>query len=656
MAENNEEQLENQEQSQSNEEQASQAQEDAQAAEEQKTVQTEESNEENDSENLKHGEALTDDEDEEHDDEEHEEDEHEEEIEILDFSEMRKQELVAFLDDVIKKDQIKKQSENVKNARARYNELFEKDRKKALEEFLAVEGNVEMDFQYPLQLADRQWRELYRTYAGRKKAMRQAIIKEREDNLSKKNEIIEKIKELTEKATERDAFNQLMELQKQWKSIGQVPIADADNLYKTYRFINDKFFKERELIKEFLDLDKKKNLEEKAEIIKQINALAESAENLKQMMNEVKSLQEHWKDTGPVPKENLDEMMTAYRAANEKITQKKDQFIETLDKERQENLKLKEALIDKILDLTDDENGLTWIKRNHQLSEFIGAWKKVGPVPKSENERIRTQFRDAVKVFNKLKNTFFKEQKREKTANKDLKEDAIAKVQAILDAGGDLHSKRSDVIKIQKYWKTIGPTQRKDSEALWQKFRSTCDEFFNRLKEGDVEKQEEQQEHLKQKEAVCEKLEELAKKEDASVDDIKPLEEEFKSIGFVPFKEKKNIEKRFKNAVKSVVSKNMAHKEVPKELDDYKSKLEELLSKDNAAQLLDREKQNISKKIGAQKAELDTLETNIQFFSNSKGADKLIGGVKTQIEEIKSKIEKLKQEEKLLRQSYDLLR
>lgn len=610
-------------------------------------------------EKLKHDQAFHEDENEELNEETEELDEHEEleeEEEEHDFSNMKKSELVAFLDGVIKADKIQTASKWVLEAKERYKQIVDAYRKKALEEFLAVEGNVEMDFEFPLEFVDRQWKDLYRTFSQRKRAEREAKIQAKEDNLARKNALLEELKKLIEQASDKDAFNKLKALQAQWREIGQVPPAEADNLYKNYRHLNDKFFSQRELIKEFLDLDRKKNLEHKKEIIAAINELTK-LDSLKEMMRQLKSLQESWHDVGPVPKEELDELMNAYRAANDAITAKKEALVGVLDEGRKENLKLKEKLIEDILNLTDDEKSQTWIIKNQELSKIIDAWKKIGGVPRSENERIRSEFREAVKVFNKLKNTFFKEQKREKLHNYQLKVESCEKVEKLLSTEGiDLKKHRDEIIKLQKYWRTIGPVPRKQSDEVWKRFRTACDEFFNRLKAEDNAELGEQIENLKAKSAICDKIEELAKLEDADNDALLALENEYKKIGFVPFKDKNKIEARFKNAVKEVLKKTVKLGDVAPELESYKNRVEDLLRQTDAATALDKESNNLKRTIQKQQDELLTLENNINFFSNSKGADKLIGDVKNKIELIKKDIALSKKKIQLIRKSYEFTR
>jgi hypothetical protein len=609
-----------------------------------------------DKESIKHGESVHDDLDDDSDDEDiaDEDAADEEEAEEFDASSLSKQELVAYVDKVLKEDKILQRTKNVAAARDRFQEIFESERKKALEEFLAIEGNVEMDFQYTLQYIDRQWRDVLRTFNNRKRALREAITAERETNLKKKNALLEELRELADKATENDAFERVIALQKQWREIGQVPAADVKTLNDNYRFLNDKFFQERSLIKEFLDYDRKKNLDAKNDIIAQINQLADGEGDLREMMRHYRQLMDAWRDAGPVPKENLDEVMTAFRAANDKITEKKNALIEVVDAERKENLVKKEAIIAKVLELTDDENESTWSQRNKALSSIIEEWKKVGGVPRSENQRIRKEFTDAVKVFNKLKNTFFKEQKREKMANLELRNEAIKKVEEILAKEGDLRQYRNDVIKIQKYWKTLGHVPRKQSEELWQKFRSTCNAFFDKLKEGDKAKIEEQEANLKLKEEICTEIEAIAEKEGVTADDLAPFEEKWREVGFVPYSKKTAIENRYRDAKKKVLVQTVKMGDVAEHLTDYKLKIEEILRDSNANRALDQEQMALRKKIQKQNDELNTLETNIQFFSNSKGADKLVAPIKKQIEGIKATLKDLKEKQALLRKSADL--
>lgn len=615
---------------------------------------------ENDTDSLKAGESVNDgiddeddDDTEDSDDDETEEHEEDEEVDISSFS---KQELVAFVEGVVKDDKILQKAKLVSQARDKFNEIFEGERKKALDEFLAIEGNVEMDFQYVLQYIDRQWRDAIRKFSVRKKAIREAESNERDANLKKKNQLLEDLKTLTDRATDGDAFDKLKALQDEWRNTGQVPVSELDNLNKNYRFLNDKFFQERALIKEFLDYDKKKNLDTKKEIIANIELLVTDSENLRDMMRHYRQLQEAWRDTGPVPKENLDEIMVAFRAANDKITEKKNALVEVVDAERKESLAKKEALIEKVLVLTEDDNNLSWSKRNNDLSKIIDEWKKIGSVPRSENQRIRTEFTNAVKAFNKLKNTFFKEQKREKMINLEMRMDAIKKVEALLEMEGDLKDHRNEVINVQQYWKTLGHVPRKQSEELWARFKLACNSFFDRLKEGDKAKNAEQEENLKAKEVVCEGIEKLLEKEDLVSDDLKPFEDAWNAAGYVPFNKKKAIDKRYRDAVKQILAQTVKMGDVEPHLTDYKLKVEEMMRSENASRNLEQERQLLRKKIQKQNDELNTLETNIQFFSNSKGADKLIAPIMKQIETIKAGLVELKDKDRLLKQSMDLLR
>lgn len=610
-----------------------------------------------DKESVKLGESVHDDLDEDSADDEDIDDEDsadDEEAEEFDASSLSKQELVAYVDKVLKEDKILQKVKNVGAARDRFQEIFEGERKKALDEFLSVEGNIEMDFQYTLQYIDRQWRDVLRNFNNRKRALREAIVVERENNLKKKKALLEELRELADKATENDAFERVIALQKQWREIGQVPAGDVKTLNDNYRFLNDKFFQERSLIKEFLDYDRRKNLDAKNDIISQINQLADGEGDLREMMRHYRQLMDAWRDAGPVPKENLDQVMTAFRAANDKITDKKNALIEVVDAERKENLAKKEAIISKVLELTDDENDESWSKKNKALGSLIEEWKKTGGVPRSENQRIRKEFTDAVKVFNKLKNTFFKEQKREKMANLELRNEAIKKVEEILAKEGDLRQYRNDVIKIQKYWKTLGHVPRKQSEELWQKFRSTCNAFFDKLKEGDKAKNEEQETNLRVKEDICNEIEAIAEKEGVSAEDLAPFEEKWREVGFVPYSKKTAIENRYRDAKKKVLVQTVKMGDVAEHLTDYKLKIEEILRDSNANRALDQEQMALRKKIQKQNDELNTLETNIQFFSNSKGADKLVAPIKKQIEGIKATLKDLKEKQALLRKSADL--
>lgn len=609
---------------------------------------------------IKHGESLHDEHEHEHH-EEADEDLHEEEAneadeeEEFDFSHAGKQELVTFLDKVLKEDRVFKNANWVNEAKNRYEELFEAERKKALEDFLSIEGNNEIDFQFPIQMVDRQWRELYRDYVRRKKARREEANKRRQDNLKAKKALLEELKALGNEAMDSNSFNKLRDIQNRWRQIGSVPVADAENLYKTYRFLNDKFFEQRAHVKELLEYDRKKNLDIKLDLIKQMNEVVDNATILREMLRQLKQLQESWRDTGHIPKENMDEVMEAYRTVNDRITEKKDQLLAVREEKRKANLEAKEEIIDQILSLTDDEHNLTWIKRNQHLSKLIEAWKLVGPVTKDDTERIRTEFRDAVKVFNKLKNTFFKEQKKEKMTNLSLKVSACEKVEEILENSTDPAQDREEVIKIQRYWKTIGPVPRKQSDEVWNRFRTVCDKFFQGLKEKNKEALQDQKENLKKKEKLVEELEALSKAEEINEEALDKIEDAWREIGFVPIKSKKTIEKRYQQAMQAVVAKTVDLDDVPEEISGFKDRLTKLLSSPNPERDLSKEENKLKSSVSKLKEELRTLETNIQFFSAAKGST-VLDDTKKKIEKTRKELESHVLELKEVRKAFNQLR
>ncbi|MBI3141811.1 MAG: DUF349 domain-containing protein [Bacteroidetes bacterium] len=574
----------------------------------------------------------------------------------IDISGYDKQGLLQLLEAILKENRILDTARLVTQARLRYKELLDQERKTALEAFLAQEGNTEADFSFSYHLLDRQWKDAIRNYTQRKKTIRESFIAEREDNLKKKLALLETLKQLTDNATMAGAFDTWKKLQDDWRSIGQVPLGEMDNLNRNYRFLTDKFFEQRALIKEFQEYDRKKNLEVKLDIIASLQQLAESKDDLRDLQKHLRTLQDGWRDAGPVPREHLDETMDAYRNAVEKILALKNGMVETLEASRQENLAKKLLVLEKISKLSDDANTQSWAKRNNGLAKLIAEWKEIGAVPKAENNKLRHSFNEVVKEFNHKKNNYFKEQKKEQNTLVDARMAMIQKVQELVDSQDDPKAHRPTVVQLQRDWRTLGMLPRKQADALWEQFKTVCNAFFDKLKEGDKAKLEEENANLREKESICEQIEKLREDPEANAESLAPLDHAWANIGYVPLAQKANIEKRYKQARAAVLAKNVKLGEVPAELADYKVKVQTWVGQGQGGDQIDQELQMVKKRLVKLENELNTLETNILFFSNSKGADALTAPIKKQIDALKNEQSLLKDKEKLLKRSLQHLK
>jgi hypothetical protein len=122
---------------------------------------------------------------------------------------------------------------------------------------------------------------------------------EENQNLLVKREIIENLKKLSDEVNSLgDSFNQFNALKDKWKATGNVPEKHYLNLQRDYRFYNEKFHYNIGLYKESKEVDLKKNLQLKEELLEKLKVVSQK-ENIKEIETHVRALQNEWDEIGP---------------------------------------------------------------------------------------------------------------------------------------------------------------------------------------------------------------------------------------------------------------------------------------------------------------------------------------------------------------------
>jgi hypothetical protein len=356
-------------------------------------------------------------------------------------------------------------------------------------------------------------------------------------NLAAKYEVIEGINDLINRQESlHHTFDDFRTLQQRWREIGPVPQQEVHDMWENYHLHVENFYNYIKINKELRDLDLKKNYETKI-------GLCEKTEKLllePSIVKAFKTLQKYhdqWRETGPVPKEQKDELWERFRESTVKINQKHQEYFEEQKEQLQKNLEAKTELCQKVEAIANQDlkSPGEWEKNSKALIDLQQLWKTIGFAPKKENQEIYMRFRSACDQFFDNKRDFFKRYKEEQQNNLQLKNELVQQSEDLKEST-DWKNTTDELIRIQKKWKETGPVPRKHSDAIWKHFRGACDQFFNRKSEFFSKKDEIQEQNLKLKEALIDELKnyEPGENNEESFKTLQRFQHRWSEIGFLP--------------------------------------------------------------------------------------------------------------------------
>ena len=481
------------------------------------------------------------------------------------------------------------------------------------EKFLAEGGNViDFNFKSPLK---KKFNDLSKAFRERQKSFQENKTQKLNKNLKIRLQIIEDIKGLINiEGNINTSYKTFKNLQEQWRNTGQIPSAENNNTWNNYRHHVEIFYGFLHLNRDLRDLDYKHNLEQKQKIIKSTEELA-SETDLNRAFRELQALHKIWKEElGPVAKEFKDELWDRFSAATKVINDKRQVYYGNLEVSYKKNLVVKNIIIDEINALSEKPT-LThkdWQVKIKKIEALRDSFFKAGKVPYKQNEKTWTAFKNAVRTFNKNKNTYYKTLKKDQSENY-LKKLELVEIAEKNNDSLDLQTTLVLMKDIQKRWKTVGHIPRKDSEKLWKRFKSACNLFFDRYHEQKNNGSEEENKCFEEKSILLNTLTAFipGDNKDANLETLNQISIDWKKIGNVA-QNKRFIDGKFYKTLDSFYSKIGLDKEELKNL-KFNLKLD-TICKD--PRLLNNEVIFLRKKIDEIKSEINQLENNLLFFSN----------------------------------------
>ena len=511
----------------------------------------------------------------------------------------------------------------------------------AEEEFIPQPSGVEEEF-----------KSLMAAIKEKRSALAAEIEKQKEENLQVKLSIIEELKELVESPDDANkSYNEFKKLQQQWNEVKLVPQAKVNELWKNYQLHVEKFYDILKLNNEFREYDFKKNLEIKTHLCEAAEKLADE-QDVVSAFHQLQKLHQEFRDTGPVAKELRDEIWNRFKAASTAVNRRHQQHFEALKETEQHNLDQKTVICEIVEAIEFDKlkTFAAWETKTHEVIALQNKWKTIGFAPQKMNVKIFERFRKACDEFFKKKGEFFKLLKEGMNANLEKKKALCEKAESLKDST-EWKETAEILTKLQKEWKTIGPVSKKYSDAVWKRFITACDYFFEQKGKATSSQRSVEQENLEKKKAIIARLTAIDETTDAdeASKEVRELMKEWNGIGHVPFKEKDRLYKQYHGLIDQLFDRfNISASN--KKLSNFKSSIGNIQS--GGSQSLYREREKLVRTYENMKNELQTYENNLGFLTtSSKKGNSLLTEINRKVEKLKSDLELVLQKIKVIDES-----
>ena len=506
----------------------------------------------------------------------------------------------------------------------------------------ATDENTDADNKPADPIAD-EYNELYNQYRQKRQKHNKELDEQKQHNLEQKNQLLDELRELiNSNDTLKAAHDKFNNIQDRWKSIGDVPRNEINNLWNNYHFLIEQFFIKVKINKELRDKDLKANLDQKISICEKTEALIMEP-SVNKAFKQLQQFREQWREIGPVPSEQNEEIWNRFRNAADKIDQRRREHYSHMQEEMEQNLLAKTELCEKAEALAEmrPQSLKEWTANTEQMDDFMKLWKTIGPVPREHNDAIWQRFTAAMSKFHQNKNEYLEQLRSEQTENYNRKVDLCIKAENLAEnTDNDWRKATDEMLALQADWKTIGTVSRKFSEKIWQRFRAACDKFFERKTAFYNNRKDQGQENVAKRQALIDELKNLQFGDDnkKNLEMIQTIQRQWNEVGFTPNSQKSDLQRQFNEIVNTHFDKLKI--DIPSQI----SGEEMNLSSEQARRMRDE--------IDKLKTEVATWENNLGFLANSKQAsllkeefDKKIQSARQRIALMEARLKAAKQQQ-----------
>lgn len=561
--------------------------------------------------------------------------------EIPNYHEMGKEDLVEAMREILANSRLTAHKEVSLIKQSMFN-IRQRETEEEMQRFLDA-GNEPAAFSAVPCECEATFKELYNEFKEKRAAYLEAEENRRQENLAKKLDVIERLKALLEDVDNINRnYPRFVELQTEFKEIKDIPGAAENDVWKQYKQQEERFYDLLKLNRELRDLDFKKNLEVKRQLIEQARSLA-TEEDVVEAGRKLQILHNEWRETGPVAKEIRDEIWNEFKEASTVVNKRHQEFFDSRREKEQENEARKTALCEaaEAIDPSAIKGFGAWDKATEEIKALQAEWRGLGPAPRKVNAAIFARFRQACDRFFEAKAEYYKTIKSEHRENLARKEALCQKAEELIKEV-DQPGAREKIQALQAEWKTVGPVERRQSDAVWARFTAACNAFYEEMRGRRSGRREEENANLEAKRAVIAKIKEIPLDGDRNtiLPAIRELQIEWQQIGHVPFKLKEELYKEYRTACDAVYT-SLDSTRTRERMNDYQERIRNLRGDRNTVV---SEKERLLSSLDRKKADLATYENNMGFFNvKSSAGNAMVQELERKIKRIKDEIAEIKE-------------
>ncbi|MDE6199612.1 MAG: DUF349 domain-containing protein, partial [Muribaculaceae bacterium] len=430
--------------------------------------------------------------------------------------------------------------EEVSRLKQRYYALRKVTDEEARRQFVA-NGNDPEAFIPEEDPADEVLRQLLNSIKEKKAARAAEVEAELQRNYEQKDRLIAEIADMSNDTDNVNRhFTRFREIQQEFKNVGDVAPQQMSDQWKRYQEAVELFYDQLKVNKDLRDYDFKKNLEAKLQLCAEAEQLDAEADVIA-AFKRLQDLHVTWRETGPVAKEQREEIWSRFKDASAVVNKKYQAFFEERKAREQENEAAKTAICERLeaLDFDSLKSFNAWNDMTKTILQAQEDWRKLGFASKKANNLLFTRFRAICDKFFAQKAEYYKSVKEDMSANLEKKIALCEQAEALKDST-DWKATAEKLTELQRRWKTIGAVPKKRSDEVWKRFQEACDFFFEQKKRDLSQSRKSEQENLRAKRALTASLKEIAADAPRQevVAAIKDAQARWSEIGHVPFREK----------------------------------------------------------------------------------------------------------------------
>lgn len=550
-----------------------------------------------------------------------------------------KESIIESLKSISEKEPSEITNEEVARLKQQFYAIRNEEQRREREAFIEA-GNQPEAFEPTADETEDTFKALLATVKEKKAEQRAAIEAERQKNHERKSEIIAKILEMSEDVDNANRFfQQVRDLQNEFKEIGEVPAPVAADLWKNYQEAVEKFYDQLKINKELRDYDFKKNLSEKEQLVAEAEKLRSDDADIIASFRRLQELHNQWRSIGPVPKDVREEIWGRFKEISADINKRYQTFFEDRKARERENEAAKEAICQRIeaYDFANLTSYSAWDEMTKLIIAAQEDWKKIGYASRKSNNTLFARFRETCDKFFAAKAEFFRGMKDSLAENLEKKTALCERAEALKDST-EWRKTAEELANLQKEWKTIGAVAKKHSDQIWRRFLAACDYFFEQKKKNTSGTRRTERANLEQKNEIIDKLKALdtaALDRDEAIKTVKDLQAEWQSVGHVPFNEKDKVYEAYRAIVDELYRK-LEISQRGSRMASFENTINEI---GNDSNRLYRERERLMRAFEQRRSELQTYENNMGFLTaKSKNASSMLRDMERRVQRLKDDI------------------